>query len=779
MPPGSATDSNGTSADLPLESGAGTWDVPFAQAVAESPGPLAAPLRLSAGAIAMDSPYPTMGTGAEPKVSGLQAITPVRLLRALRRRWYIAVPLAVLAALILGYFADSYVRSDFTARTLVSVAIEQPYILFNTPDGRADLATYQRRQAALVRSRPVLQAALEQPGVGNLATVQAYSDPVAWLEKDLKTDFSTSPDILRITLNGPDSGELTILLDAIRESYLREGVNKEITEKKAAEGRLRRLIEAEQLRLREAQDAARSKAKEFHAPDVQSLRSRYQNNVLQASNLQLYLFQKEIDVSGWAESLREMEANPPDASAPAPVRAVDRKAATELALTRDQESLAAQADVDRLKAELNAFFVVSALGRDHPKVVEKEKELALATKRRDARTKVVGEEVATQLALDARQDLAVRRVEHEARMNDVKALIERTKGQLIAIAAKIKSLNAQASAEAQGIADLERQFAETTEIENRIKAANAKAEALAIELKAPPRAQTHEKAVITHLPNPTRKLRIVAAAIAVGFFGALLGVAYLDLRSGRIDSTDGMDRHLGTGVVGYIPRVRPAALAIAVQPNDVSTGSDERAVCDAVDACRTMLIGALACGGAKVIMVTSPMAREGKTTLAAQLAMSLGRAGYRTLLIDADMRQPGVHTAFGQPLGPGLADILRKTHSLSKVFQKSPFPTLLTIPAGQCHPQEAIPLLQHRMKSVIKKCKPYFEVILIDTPPLLHLPDALVIGRHADGTILSLMNDVSTLPAAQATCARLRLLNVPVLGAVLNGARVRGSRGYY
>ena len=70
-------------------------------------------------------------------------------------------------------------------------------------------------------------------------------------------------------------------------------------------------------------------------------------------------------------------------------------------------------------------------------------------------------------------------------------------------------------------------------------------------------------------------------------------------------------------------------------------------------------------------------------------------------------------------------------------------------------------------------------MIIIDTPPMLNVPDALVIGRHADGTILSLMNDVSTFASAQATCNRLRTLNLPLIGAVLNGVRGRAHRGYY
>ena len=106
-----------------------------------------------------------------------------------------------------------------------------------------DPTTYQRRQTALIKSRHVLQAAINRPGIAELPSVRNNPDPVGWLETNLKADFSVSPEILRITLSGPNPTELIALLDAVREAYLAEGVNKDQTDKKAALDRLQRLIE--------------------------------------------------------------------------------------------------------------------------------------------------------------------------------------------------------------------------------------------------------------------------------------------------------------------------------------------------------------------------------------------------------------------------------------------------------------------------------------------------------------------------------------------------------
>ena len=710
-----------------------------------------------------------------PAIDSSLGYSPARVLRALRRRWYAAVPAGMLMAAVSGYLADEFIRADYTARTQVLIAVQQPVVLVDM--GGADLTTYQRRQTALVRSRPVLHSALNRPKVADLAAVRGSADPVGWLERDLKADFSVAPEILRITLAGPDPRELVVLLDAIRESYLQEGVNKEVTDKRAALERLRGLIEEDRAKLDEARLSVARKSEEFRAPDAVTARQRHQGNLTRLSLLQTQLFQLDGQVQGWEQIGADLHAHPPQKEAAAPIRPADLQAAADLALSKDSEAQAVRADIARLEPEVIEYRRVAANASQNLKLQEKERDLRQAKERLFAREQAVRAESARRLSIDSVRDFDFRIREYQARVADLKVQIDRTRGQMSSIAAEVKKLDADTLAEARGIAELDRLAGRATEIEDRIKVAKTRAETTEIELRAPPRAQTLEEAVVTQVPNPTKKLRMVAGAVVAGFLGGLLGIAFLDLRAGRIDSPDGVDRHLHTGIVGCIPRVPPSAIAALTRSDGPPAGPDVAALCDATDACRALLLNALLGQKSPVIMVTSAQAGEGKTSLAAQLALSLGRAGYRTLLIDGDLRKPSVHALFGRSQSPGLADVLRKTHAAERIGRRSPLPTLVVMPAGACHPNEAVSLLQLRLGSVLRKCKPFFDVILIDTPPL-NLPDAMVIGRHADGTILSLMNEVSTLPATQAACARLRAMNLPLLGAVLNGARLRAPLGY-
>jgi capsular exopolysaccharide synthesis family protein len=722
-------------------------------------------------AVAHSDPVPPPPPPAEPA----QGYSAARVLRAIRRRWYAALSAGAVCAAALAFAATLYVHADYTGRTEVFISASQPVILFDT--GGTDLNTYQRRQAALVRSRHVLQAAIARPDAAALPSVRNNPDPVGGLERDLKTDFSVSPEILRITLSGPEPKELTVLLDAVREAYLAEGVNKEATDKRAGLGRLKGLIEEDKGRLEQARRDVSTQAERFRAPDAAAARQRHQANLTRLTFLQTQLFQLDGQIRGQEQTLADLVAHPPAAEPDLAVRPADIKAATDLALAKDADVRSAQEAVDRLGAEAAEDRRVAVGGSKNPKVQDKEKALADARQRLSAREQAVREEVAQKLQKDASHSYDARLREHRTRITELKAQTDRLRGQMASMRAEADKLDADTLTEARGIAELDRLAGRATEVEDRIKAAKTKAEAMEVELRAPPRAQTLEPAVITQVPNPAKKRVMVAGAAFGGLLAGLFLIAALDLRGGRIDSPLGVGRHLQTGVVGCIPRVDPAAITTLARSSGPPGGSDAAMLCDATDACRALLLHALPTGSAPVIMVTSPQAGEGKTSLAAQLALSLGRAGYRTLLIDGDLRRASLHSLFGRSQSPGLADVLRRTHSVERVGRRTELSNLVVLPAGQCHPNEAVALLQVRLGSALRRCKSFFDVILVDTPPL-SLPDAAVIGRHSDGTILSLMNEVSTLPAAQAACDRLRALTVPILGAVLNGTRARTPYGY-
>src|SRR5262249_3802221 len=390
--------------------------------------------------------------------------------------------------------------------------------------------------------------------------------------------------------------ELIVLLNAIREAYLQEGANREVTEKTATLQWLRQVLAEDQAKLEAARAAVTKKAGALKAPDAVTVRLRHQNSLIERTNLRTYRFQLDVQRKGLERARDELAAAPPDPAAPPAVRPADLKAATDLALTRDTAAEMLRGTVNRLEAEIAQYRELLVPGSANSNLLEKEKNLKDAKAALTAREQAVRADVARDLEAEVRRGAEVRNQEYRARLRDLKVQADGMKDQLGSLDTEIKRLDAETLEEAQGIAELDRLTARATEVEDRVKATKLRSEILETELGlgSPLRAQTQEEAVITQLPNPMRKMRMVAGAVASGFLSGLLGVAFLDRRARRIDSPDGVKRRLHAGVVGCIPRVPGTAVTALTRPTGNPPTRDERILCDAADSCRTLLLNALA-----------------------------------------------------------------------------------------------------------------------------------------------------------------------------------------
>jgi capsular exopolysaccharide synthesis family protein len=192
---------------------------------------------------------------------------------------------------------------------------------------------------------------------------------------------------------------------------------------------------------------------------------------------------------------------------------------------------------------------------------------------------------------------------------------------------------------------------------------------------------------------------------------------------------------------------------------------------ESVAAARTMLLHVARAESMQVVMVTSAVAGEGKTSLSSQLAASLARAGHKTLLVDGDLRKPDLHQVFGLSVVPGLSEWLRGANGASDTIQRTSVANLWLLPAGDCDGHTLQVLAQDRLKGVFDEMKEMFEFIIVDSSPVLPVADAVQIGRHVDAALFSILRNVSRLPRVYAASQRLTQLRVQVLGAVVLNAQ--------
>lgn len=179
----------------------------------------------------------------------------------------------------------------------------------------------------------------------------------------------------------------------------------------------------------------------------------------------------------------------------------------------------------------------------------------------------------------------------------------------------------------------------------------------------------------------------------------------------------------------------------------------------------------------KIVLVTSALPQEGKTTVSATLARSFAQMEWRTLLVDADLRKPTVHTLFGIDREPGLTDLLQGRIPEEDAIAASNIPHLDLLSAG-FPSQSAAELLQSpATPTLLKSLAALYDYVVVDSPPLTSITDTLLLSGYADGILFVVNGQVS--PREFVKTAREQLQDRPVLGVVLNGISTPKKYGYY
>ena len=182
----------------------------------------------------------------------------------------------------------------------------------------------------------------------------------------------------------------------------------------------------------------------------------------------------------------------------------------------------------------------------------------------------------------------------------------------------------------------------------------------------------------------------------------------------------------------------------------------------------------------KVILVTSPLPQEGKTTISANSALVLAQRGNRILLVDADLRRPGLERMFGVKSRGGLSTLISGVDKVEDVVVSlDQIPNLWIVPAGPIPPQPAELLSSNVMKDYFTRWRNEFDHVIIDTPPCLSVTDAVVLSPEADRVILVARSGQTTKLALRRACDVLLHVNARVMGIVLNAFDVHSAEGYY
>lgn len=196
---------------------------------------------------------------------------------------------------------------------------------------------------------------------------------------------------------------------------------------------------------------------------------------------------------------------------------------------------------------------------------------------------------------------------------------------------------------------------------------------------------------------------------------------------------------------------------------------------------RTGLLFAQDGHAVKSIVVTSAAPQEGKTTTAANLAVTLAREGLKVLIVDCDLRRARLHKLFRTGKSPGLAQVVQDQISLEDAIRATPIPGLSILPAGLLPPGPTDLLTGRKMRALLDRLTSEYDRIVLDAPPVLALADAAILGGMADGVLLVVRAGKTERTATEQAYRQLALVGAKLVGAVLNDpdARVSQREDYY
>jgi len=302
--------------------------------------------------------------------------------------------------------------------------------------------------------------------------------------------------------------------------------------------------------------------------------------------------------------------------------------------------------------------------------------------------------------------------------------------------------------------------------------------------------------MIPSRPARPAKTRNVALAFVVGLVGGIGLALLLEYMDNTVKTPDDIETLARLPSLAVVPQftgsngdVKKHRLLQGFAANGhekrielVAQHLPKSQMSEAFRALRTSILLSQADHPPQVILVTSALPREGKTTAAANLAVTLAQLGDRTVLVDADLRKPGVGRLLNLGSGKyaGLSSYLAGVSSLDLVTVPHPaIPNLAAIPTGPLPPNPADLLSSHKLADAITELRTKYKFIVIDSPPVMAATDAVIISVQTDGVLLVVRSGTTPKAAFSRTRDLLSSVKCHILGVVLNAVNSRAPDYYY
>jgi succinoglycan biosynthesis transport protein ExoP len=666
-----------------------------------------------------------------------------------RNRWIIAICVVVALSAGTVYIQIATPIYSSTAKLYLdhaSVRISNSYEL-----GAGPLTDkYLYTQAELIKSTPIVGSAVETLIAQQLRTFAGVDIPSAYLQTHIAVDVGRRDETISVTFRSPYPVEAATIVNHVVDTYMASRTEHD----KKSSSEVLKILQNDMMRTAKELEARRDELAEFQKTDMPlSLGAEQGNSITQALlQLKSELTQtriRRIDAEAFLRGVRTL-AETPDA-----LRRYVRmngNANSYSATSTEQTPLESRA----VEVELQKDILSETLTLEHSRITSLDAELEQIE---DKQEKLDRDFAEAMLTAAERQYEEVKNREEE-----IAALYTEQQEE-------VKKANTEITRYQQLRSEVDRLSAYFETLDEQVREIRKIVGEDVGQLKM----AILEPAIPAEKPSEPQRERAMAAALALGLS---LGGAIAALKSSldqTLHSPEEVSALLGLPVLGVVPpmgrrqKVHERGQKVLLEPD-----SHEAEVFRTI---RTAVFFGAAKGGARTMMVTSPTAEEGKSTLASNLAIAVARAGQKTLILDADMRKPVQHLIFQMDASENrLSDVLAGKAKLDSIIRPTGVENLHLLAYGHAVSNPAEILNSPQFASLLKQLAEMYDHVIVDTPPVTVVTDAQIVGALCDVTILVLRADRSTRKTAQRAVDALVRVHARLLGVVVNKIRKTDDR---
>jgi polysaccharide biosynthesis transport protein len=711
-------------------------------------------------------------------------ISPRVILRALSRHWWRIIALWLVVSAPVAFLIYTFVKPTYIATSLLSIESSRPEVYGPLKNNDAEVrnVNFLQTQVSMITSEKVLTPAVADALVRDQPTIRKSDDPKSDLRKSLLVEIIPETSLIRVGLELAQAEEAVTIVQAVVASYLLQNndssrsANRELTERlKTQLSKLGGDIEGKKTALKELVKKGKIavlKPEEIlnndkNADGPQSTFKKVSENQIQQmmaemvkNDLELYKLRSKLEVL----------------NAPNEARSEEDEQASETGLeARIQEEFFKEPDVQALIDESNEKKEQLDHAKDRarqptdPARIAAQKAVDKIEKQYKSLWEQKYKEILKRLTGGADPHSSETIADLKLKVNELTKLKEKMAEQFKVMQVEQRETNEDTfeatylSHQIDSLMSWENQVRKNLE-QLKFEADQDRYRVICIDPASAPKTPSNNKA-----------LKYMAAAPVGVMFMMLALFLLLEIKAERVADPDS----LSTRVRSEVYALPPLPTARSIRKLSESDADDQiEQFIQRLDHLRFAVCGTPAqLGKGRCVLITSAIGGEGKTTLAAQLAARCGNAGMSTLLIDSDFRRAALCPLLDVPEGPGLSDVLKDEATVDEVTIPVQGGTFYLLPAGTPIQDTSRVLQSPKFGQLMGQLRELYDLIIIDSPPVLPVPDALILGRWADGAVIAARYDISRFPQVERARRQLDNAGIAVLGTVING--MRHSDSYY